>query len=135
MAPHWADANGEAPHAWQPRSGGREAGELTPCRPGGHGPGLRDATPGLERGDSTTPALFRQIARAPGPAWAGCIDQDQGWGFGVPLAQDLIQVGVAGAQRAAAGDFSVVSLGHRGHRQGIIVDIPPDVECASMRHG
>ena len=98
------------------------------------------AVAGLFRnqGGSHNPAnqvLLREITLEPGPAGARFIDKDQVFSLGLHLLNELINVGLPGADGAQVEDLSVVLLGDRGHGDGILVDIQPNRECASMRHG
>jgi hypothetical protein len=80
-------------------------------------------------------ALFRQIARAPIPPGSRGLDDEQGGGVGVPRAQAGIDVALPRAQGAQGADRRVVIAGDRGDRDGILVDIPPNIEGASVRPG
>jgi len=87
------------------------------------------------RDDSADMAVLRQIAIEPGPPGSCFIDNDQVWGFGWPRADEWINVGVPGADRAAVDDLGAVVFGNRGDRDGLLMDIPSDIARASLWHG
>jgi hypothetical protein len=87
------------------------------------------------RNDRAKMALCRQIAREPIPAGAGFVDQDQVWSCGWQRAHELIEVDRPGANRAEAGDGSVVCWSHLGQRDGLLLHIHSDVERARLGHG
>jgi hypothetical protein len=76
-----------------------------------------------------------QIAVEPVPPGSRCIDADQVFGVGWPLAHAVINVAWPSAQGAKREDRSVVILGDLGHGEGGLVDLPPNREGASVRHG
>ena len=51
------------------------------------------------------------------------------------LARGRRPVAWPSANGPKVDDFSVVNCGDRGHGDGILVDIPPHIECARVRHG
>jgi hypothetical protein len=79
--------------------------------------------------------FFRQIAREPGRTGSCFIDEDQVCGFGLQLAHKLINGGLSGAHSAKEDDFSVVSFGHLGNRNGLLVNIQTAREWARLGHG
>jgi hypothetical protein len=87
------------------------------------------------RDDPAHLAFFRQITIEPVPTGSRFIDEDQVLGFCLKLAHDLINVDLPGADRAEVDDLSIVLVGDRGHRDGVLVDIQTDVECARVIHG
>jgi hypothetical protein len=72
--------------------------------------------------------LFRQRAIEPIPTGARFIDKDQVWGFCLKLADELINVGLPGADPPEVDDLSIGRFGDIGYRNGLFVDIPTDVE-------
>jgi hypothetical protein len=51
------------------------------------------------------------------------------------LADEVINVGVPGADGAEVDDVGVVVLGHRGDRDGLLMDIQSNAERARVTHG
>ena len=51
------------------------------------------------------------------------------------LADELINVGLPGADGAEGDDLSVVICGDLGHGDGVLGDIQPNIECARVMHG
>jgi hypothetical protein len=87
------------------------------------------------RDDPAELALVRQIAIELRATGARCIDQDPVWGLCLTRADAWINVGLPGAKAAEVDALSLVLVGDRGHRHGILVDIQTDVECARVTHG
>ena len=58
------------------------------------------------------------------------IDQDQMLGLGWPLSNEVITIGLPGAKGAEVDHLSVVLFGDRGHGDGVLVDLQPNLECA-----
>ena len=80
-------------------------------------------------------ALFRQIAREPVSTGSRFVDEDQVRGVGLQLAPQLIHVAWPRANGPQVDDLSVMIVGDRGHRDGVLVDIQPNIEGARVRHG
>jgi hypothetical protein len=87
------------------------------------------------RDDVADMAFFRQIAREPVPAWSCGLDKDQVLGLGVPLAHELVNVGVPGADGAKGDDLRVGCFGTRGHRDGLFGDVQSAGKRARLVHG
>jgi hypothetical protein len=79
--------------------------------------------------------LFRQIAREPIATWPGFIDEDEVCSLGWHVADELVEVTVAGADGPEVDDLSVVVFGNLGHRHGVFVNVQTDIECARLVHG
>jgi hypothetical protein len=98
-----------------------------------------DRSGASEQVNLTTPpavvAFLAQIAVEPVATRAGFIDEDQVCGLRWPLADEVINVTLAGADAAEVVDLSIVLFGDIGHRDGLFVDIQTDVECARVTHG
>jgi hypothetical protein len=63
------------------------------------------------------------------------IDKDQAWGFGLTLADEVLNVGLPGADAAEGDALSIVLFGDRGHRDGLFVHIQPNIQRARVIHG
>jgi hypothetical protein len=80
-------------------------------------------------------AWFRQIARAPVPTGARCIDEDPGVGVGVQRAHEVIDLGLPGAEGAEVDHLSVVSVGDIRHGDELLMPIPSARQCARVTQG
>ena len=80
-------------------------------------------------------ALFRQITLEPVPTGARFIDKDQVFGFGWPLADELINVGRPGADGAEVEDVGVMVLGNIGDSDRLLMDIQSDLQRARLWPG
>jgi hypothetical protein len=89
-----------------------EACQVAKCSHRGDGHGALDPTQGLEGLDD----------RVSTPSFDLCADE-------------LINVGVPGADRAAVDDLGAVVFGNRGDRDGLLMDILSDIERARLWHG
>jgi hypothetical protein len=87
------------------------------------------------RDDPAVITFVGQVAVEPVAAGSGFRDQDEGWGLGWPCADEVSAVAVAGADGTKRAAVGVVSVGDRGHRDRIVVDIQTDRECASVCQG
>ena len=121
-----------------------DRGEVTRAHQAGQLDGVTtvgfDAVAGLlgdQRGgdDPAVVAFLRQIAVEPVATGSGFIDKDEVFGFGLQLADELIDVTLAGADGAEVDDLGAVILGDIGHGNRVFVDIHADVECARLGHG
>jgi hypothetical protein len=79
--------------------------------------------------------FFGQIAVEPVAARSCFIDEEEVFGFGLPLADHLLDVTLTGADDPEVGDLSPVILRHRGHGDRVFVNVHTDEECARLRHG
>jgi hypothetical protein len=80
-------------------------------------------------------AFLGQIAIEPVPTGSRFIDKDQVLGFCLQLADELINVGVPGANGAEVDDISIVVFGNIGDSDGLLMDIQSDVERVRVTHG
>ena len=85
--------------------------------------------------DPAVMALFRQIPIEPLPTGARFIDKDQVFGFGLQLADELINVGLPGADGAEVEDVGVMVLGNIGDGDRLLMDIQSDIQRARLWHG
>jgi hypothetical protein len=84
------------------------------------------------------PALVAFCAQIPvelGATGAGFVDEDQMFGLGWHLADEVIDITVAGAHGAEEDDLGVVSFGDVGHGNRVFVDIHSNVQGARLVHG
>jgi hypothetical protein len=51
------------------------------------------------------------------------------------FSDEVIGVGLSGPDSAEVGDLSTVILSDIRDRDGVFMDIKPDVECARLVHG
>jgi hypothetical protein len=116
------------------------AGTQQPGALGGVTSSGLDAVAGLlrDQGGGHDPAphvLAAEIARAPGPAGPSCGDDDarcRGRGQG---AETLVHVALAGAATSTEDERGVSRLTGLRDRDGRLVPLQPDRECASVTHG
>jgi hypothetical protein len=87
------------------------------------------------RDDPAELACLCQLAREPIPTRSRFIDEDQGWGFGWQRAHEWINVAWPRPKGAKVDDLSVVLVGARGHRDGVLGDIQTAIERARLVHG
>jgi hypothetical protein len=85
--------------------------------------------------DPAAQVLLRAITLEPVPAGSRVIDQDQVGGVGWKRSDEVINVGLPGADGAEVDGLSAVFLGDRGHRDGSFVAIQADVQGARLVHG
>jgi hypothetical protein len=78
-------------------------------------------------------ALFRQIAIEPLPTGSRFIDKDQVRGFCLQLADEVIHVGIPGADGAEVDDVGVVVFGNICDSNRLVMDIQSDIERARVR--
>lgn len=92
---------------------------------------------GHERGrdDPAGLAFFRAIAGEPVAPGSRCIDEDQGRGFCLSRAHELIHVALPSANAAQVEDLSVVIVGDIGHHNRCRMDIHADVQRARLGQG
>jgi len=76
-----------------------------------------------------------EIAVEPIAAGAGLVHEHQLSALGVKLADELIDVGLAGRDRTEVEHLGVLRIGNIGDRDGLLMDIQTDVECARVFHG
>ncbi|MCI0627703.1 MAG: hypothetical protein L0387_39640 [Acidobacteria bacterium] len=55
--------------------------------------------------------------------------------FGVELADELINVGLAGPDGTEVAHLGVLRIADIGDRDGLLMDIQTDVECARVFYG
>lgn len=99
-----------------------------------------DASPrlcGEQRGGDhpAVVALFAQIPLEPGATRTGRRDDEQMFGLGMHLTDELINVTWTGAKAAEGGDLGAMILSDIGDRNRVLVNIHSDKECARLRHG
>ena len=80
-------------------------------------------------------ALLGQIAIEPIAAGAGFVHKHQLSAFGVEPADELVDVGLAGPDGTEVEDLGVLRIGNLGNRNGLLMDIQTDVQCARVFHG
>jgi hypothetical protein len=80
-------------------------------------------------------ALVRQLAVEPGATGAGVVDEEQMFGLGWPLADELIAITLAGANGAKIGDLGTVLLRDVRHGNRVLVDVHPDGQRARLAQG
>jgi hypothetical protein len=85
--------------------------------------------------DPAVMALFRQITLEPGATRPRFIDKDQVLGRGLHLSNELINIGLPGADRAEGDDLGVVVFGNVGYGNRVFMDIHSDVQRARLAHG
>ena len=79
--------------------------------------------------------LCGQITRAPRPTRAGCLDQDQGCGLGLPLPKQGVEVTWPSATGPQSDDRGVRSFGDLGPRARLLVHLPATVKRARLVQG
>jgi hypothetical protein len=79
--------------------------------------------------------LCAQIPVEPIAAWPGVIDADERWSLGVECSDEVIEVGLSCPDGAEGGDLSTVVLSDLRDRDGVFMDIEPDVKRARLAHG
>jgi hypothetical protein len=88
------------------------------------------------RGDDPADvASFGKITIEPGATRPRFIDKDQVLGLGWPLSNELINIGLPGADGAEVDDLSVVVFGDVGYGNRVFMDIHSDVQRARLVHG
>jgi hypothetical protein len=99
-----------------------------------------DAVAGLfgdERGCDHDAAqlLGGEVAVQPVAAGTGFVDEDGLVGFGLHLADELVDVALAGADGAEIGGLVVAVFADVGHGNRIFVDVQTDKESGRVFHG
>jgi len=80
-------------------------------------------------------ACLHEIPGEPGAPRPRFLDKDQVCGLHWQVAKEWITSGLPGADGAEVDTRGVVSFGHRGHGEGVVVNIETDRECARRWHG
>jgi hypothetical protein len=80
-------------------------------------------------------AFVHERPIAPVATGPGFIDKDERLGLGGPLADELSNVTLAGANAAEIGDLGAMLLRPIGDRDRVCMDIQAEKECASLRPG
>jgi hypothetical protein len=80
-------------------------------------------------------ALLGQVARELVATGTGFLDKDEVGGLGWPLADQLLDGTLSGADGAARGYLSAVRLRHGSHGNRIFVDIQTDIQRGRRCHG
>jgi hypothetical protein len=80
-------------------------------------------------------AFVAQIAREPIPTRARFVDKDEVFGLGWHVADELVNVTMAGANRAQGDDLGAVVFGHVGDGDRFFMDIQTTRECTRLMHG
>jgi hypothetical protein len=98
------------------------------------------AVAGLFRHESgrhhpTRIAFLAQIALEPVPPGPRFVDTDELCGRGLPVADELIKVTMAGANRAQGDELGAVVLGHGGDGDRVLMDIQTNIEWTRRMHG
>ena len=93
---------------------------------------LRDERWGHDPADV---AFRREIAVEPIPTWTRFIDKDQMIAFGLPLADEHVDVAWTSANGAKVDDFSLVCFGNICDSNRLFMNIHSDVERARLVHG
>ena len=93
-----------------------------------------DPVPGFfrnERGRDhpTVMPRLRQIAVQPIAARPGFVDKHEVFGLRVQLANQFVEVTLAGADRPQGDDLRAMVLGHVGDRDGLLMDIQADIQA------
>jgi hypothetical protein len=73
--------------------------------------------------------------REPVTTWPRFVDQDQLFGLGLYVSEELVKVTVARANRSEIDHFSAVFFGDIGYCDRVFVDIHTDVKRARLVHG
>jgi len=68
-------------------------------------------------------------------AGAGLVSEHEAGGFALQPADELVDVGLAGADGAEEGDLGRAFLGGVGDGDGILVDVETDEERGGVMHG
>jgi len=87
------------------------------------------------RDHPTVMPRLRQIPVPPIAARPGFVDQHEGFGLRVPLANQCVEVALAGADSPQGDDLRAVVLGDVGDRDGLLMDIQADIRPARLGHG
>jgi hypothetical protein len=80
-------------------------------------------------------AFLGEIPVKPIATGTGFIDKDQMLGLGLHLADEVVNVTLAGADGPRVDDLGGMVFGNMGDRDGIFVHIQPNIECARLAHG
>jgi hypothetical protein len=80
-------------------------------------------------------AFFREIARAPVATRSCFIDRDEVRGLGLERTDEVIDVTVSGAETAKGDGLGVMIFRDISNRDGLFMDIHPDVKHAGLLHG
>ena len=83
----------------------------------------------------TVVPLLGHISVEPGATGPGFIDADELFGFGLPLADHLIDVSLTGTHGAKGEPCSTVIVSHIGDGNRVFVDIHTNDECVRLGHG
>jgi hypothetical protein len=78
---------------------------------------------------------LRQIAVQPIAARPGFVDKHEVFGLRVQLANQFVEVTLAGADRPQGDDLRAMVLGHVGDCDGLFMDIQADIKHARLGHG
>jgi hypothetical protein len=88
------------------------------------------------RGDDPADVpLVGQITLAPRAAGASFIGEDERRALGLELADKLVEITLARADRAAGDDRRAQVLGHVGDRHHLLVDIHANITGGRVGHG
>ena len=119
----------QGPHRFLLHLGHVDRGEV----PGAHQAGQCDGVPTV--GFDPIPGLLGEIAVEPGATRPRCRDKDEVGACGWEPAEQLSDIALTCPAVPKGGNLGVRCLGDIGDGAGLLMNISPDVECASLGHG